>query len=68
MSVGDHAPVVEGLLAESALACLICSSRPRALSAARSAAAVKVQSFATFRIRTENGNDIQTIYGEPKDR
>ncbi|SKF73973.1 MspA protein [Mycobacteroides abscessus subsp. bolletii] len=28
---------------------------------------VKIQSFATFRIRTENGNDTQTIYGEPKD-
>lgn len=27
---------------------------------------VKIQSFATFRIRTENGNDTQTIYGEPK--
>ncbi|SKT85290.1 MspA protein [Mycobacteroides abscessus subsp. massiliense] len=28
---------------------------------------VKIQSFATFRIRTENGNDTQTVYGEPKD-
>lgn len=28
---------------------------------------VKIQSFATFRIRTENGNDTQTLYGEPKD-
>lgn len=28
---------------------------------------VKIQSFATFKIRTENGNDTQTVYGEPKD-
>nr|WP_074328245.1 MspA family porin [Mycobacteroides abscessus] len=28
---------------------------------------VKIQSYATFRIRTENGNDTQTVYGEPKD-
>lgn len=28
---------------------------------------VKIQSFATFRIRTENGNDTQTVYGNPKD-
>lgn len=28
---------------------------------------VKIQSYATFRIRTENGNDTQTVYGNPKD-
>ncbi|WP_413232592.1 MspA family porin [Mycolicibacterium sp. 120266] len=28
---------------------------------------VKIQSYATIRIRTDNGNDTQTLYGEPKD-
>ena len=28
---------------------------------------VKIQSYAHFIIRTENGNDTQTVYGEPKD-
>lgn len=28
---------------------------------------VKIQSFATYGLRTENGNDTRTVYGEPKD-
>lgn len=28
---------------------------------------VKIQSYTTIRIRTNNGNDTQTLYGEPKD-
>lgn len=28
---------------------------------------VKIQSYATIRVRTDNGNDTQTLYGEPKD-
>ncbi|MBE5461010.1 hypothetical protein E3G49_002688 [Mycobacteroides abscessus] len=28
---------------------------------------VKIQSYAHFIIRTENGNDTQTVYGEPRD-
>lgn len=27
---------------------------------------VRIQSFATVRVRTDNGNDTQTLYGEPK--
>lgn len=28
---------------------------------------VKIQSYTTIRVRTDNGNDTQTLYGEPKD-
>jgi hypothetical protein len=51
----------------NAWSCSHCTVRNQNIEADGCGGQVKIQSFATFRIRTENGNNTQTIYGEPKD-